>query len=173
MKPARVVGWLLVGGFVAMLANQLVWVARHHEALQPVAAGDVAPPIALPLLGGGRFELRPGEVTVIDFWASWCPPCRAELPVLDQLAKRYQGQGARVVAVNVEEPGELPAVEGFVREAHLTLPIALDGGATSSRYHVDGLPTVVVVDAAGKIRKLFVGPADEEELVAAIEAAKR
>ena len=172
MKLARIFGWALIAGFLAIIVKNGAWVVRHREELGPVAQGDAAPPISLALLDGGRYELRPGAVTVIDFWASWCPPCRAELPVLDKLAGRYKNEGANIVAVNVEELDARPDVERFVRDAHLTLPIALDGAATSNRFRVDSLPTVIVIDATARIRKVFVGPADEEELVAAIEAAK-
>ncbi len=174
MSVSRIIGWALVAGFVALAANNLVWVARHREIVEPVALGQAAPSFDLALLDAGRVHVGgAGPVTVIDFWASWCPPCRAELPVLDRLAKRVAPEGVRVLAVNVEEAEARDEVSSFVRGAGLTLPVALDGGPVSARYRVESLPTMAVLDGAGRIRKLFVGTADEADLVAAIEAARR
>jgi thiol-disulfide isomerase/thioredoxin len=172
MKAARVAGWLLVAGFLVLLGNNVVWVVRNRQSLAPVGAGQAAPAFDLALLDGGRAR-SDGSVTVLDFWATWCPPCRAELPIIDRLAQRYRGEGVRVIAVNVEERDARPEVERVIHGGSFTLPVALDGGALSERYHVDSLPTVAVIDARGNIARLFVGPADEADLVAAIDGARR
>ncbi|MSP63387.1 MAG: TlpA family protein disulfide reductase [Myxococcales bacterium] len=173
MNLGKWAGHALLVGLVAITALNFVRVGRNRSSLRPLAMGTAAPPFSLPLLGGGRFELlaAPGRPTVIDFWASWCPPCRAELPTLDRLAARYRGSVA-FVAVNVEGAPALPQVEAFAQGAHLTLPIALDGEAVSARYQVDSLPHVVIVDGKGLIRQVLIGPADESEIVAAIDAAR-
>lgn len=168
----RAAGWALVAALVATFAINATWVAKNWRALQPVAGGAEAPAIALPLLDGGNYRLAGGHVTVVDFWASWCPPCRAELPSLDRLAARYRGRGVEVVAVNVEAAEAADEVKAFVRSTRLALPVAMGGGEVAEAYRVEALPTVVIVDGNRRVRRVFDGPADEAELVAAIEAAR-
>jgi cytochrome c biogenesis protein CcmG/thiol:disulfide interchange protein DsbE len=157
------VGRALVAALLALGALNLVWALRHRDLLRPVGDGAPAPAFELGLADGGRFRLAPGRPMVLDFWASWCVPCREELPMLDRLAARYRGR-ADLVAVNVEDAENEPDVRAFLREAHLTMPVAL-----AERYHVEGLPHTVVIDRAGRVAKVFVGETSERAIVEAID----
>lgn len=162
------VGRALVAALLTLGALNFVWAVRHRDLLRPVGGGAPAPGFDLALASGGRYALAPGRPVVLDFWASWCEPCREELPMLDRLAARYRGR-ADLVAVNVEDPENEPDVRTFLRGAGLAMPVVLGGGPTAERYHVDGLPHTVVIDRAGRIARVFVGETSERDLTAAIE----
>ena len=170
-RLARVVGWALVAALLALGALNGVWAARHLEVLRPVGLGAAAPPIDLALAGGGRYQLASGRPALLDFWASWCEPCREELPMIDRLAARYRGR-ADVVAVNVEDLENEAEVRAYLRTVRFTLPIALGGGPAAEAYHVEGLPHLVVVGRDGKVRRVFVGETAERDLTAALDAAE-
>lgn len=120
---------------------------------------QAAPDFTLPLLTGESVSLashRGKEVVVLDFWASWCPPCRAGLPVLDQVARDHAGQPVAFYAVNIREGKEL--VSAFAAENKLTLPILLDNtGLVAEDYGVTGIPQTVVIDRSGNIHVVHVG----------------
>ena len=117
-----------------------------------------APPILLPARGGGDLDLSRlrGKLVLVNFWATWCPPCREEMPSLEKLAASLDPGSFEVVAVSVDE-GWAP-VEKFL--APITpLKIALDEGATISRlYGTTKFPESYLVDAQGNLRLKFVGP---------------
>lgn len=174
------VGWVLFGTLAVLLGLKLTWVGQHLSALRPVAGGDRAPALHLPLLRGGSFQLGgdegasldgEGAVTVIDFFATWCGPCRIELPHVDALWRRYQDRGVRFVAVDVEPPEAREFVEKLAKDLRLELPIALDGEDASAAYKVSNLPTIAIVGKDGRIRKMFLGLRSERDLADAIDAA--
>jgi thiol-disulfide isomerase/thioredoxin len=98
-----------------------------------------------------------GRVRVVDFWATWCEPCREQLPALDRLARAYGERGLAVYGVAFDE--DLAMVEAFVREAPVAFPILWDkGGARlSDPYGITRLPTTLVVDRAGRVRSVHLG----------------
>lgn len=120
--------------------------------------GYMAPDLQLPTLSGETVALSDlrGQVVILNFWATWCPACRTEMPALDQVYRAYQGQGLEVIAVNVQED---PAGTGaFVQELGLALPVLVDrDGTVSARYRVTSLPTTYIIDRAGVIREITVG----------------
>jgi cytochrome c biogenesis protein CcmG/thiol:disulfide interchange protein DsbE len=120
--------------------------------------GFVAPDFTLETLAGGTLSLEEarGQVVLINFWATWCPPCRAEMPAIQRVYDRYQEQGLVVLAVNLQEsPGQISA---FAGELGLTFPILLDrDGAVSETYRVRSLPTTIFVSRSGVIADLVVG----------------
>ena len=148
--------------------------AERAEQVTPALALEqkAAPAFDLPALGGDFVALADlkGQVVVLDFWASWCGPCRDGLPGLAALAAEQED--VTVYAINVNE--DEAVVRGFLDEMDLTLPVLLDDGAVAGDYLVQGIPQTVVIDAAGVVRKVIVGygPGTDEELRAAVEAAK-
>jgi thiol-disulfide isomerase/thioredoxin len=163
-----VAGVAILALLAALLSWRAVWTARHLSVLAPMGGGDPAPTFRLPLLGGGEFSLEPGTVTVLDFWATWCAPCRAELPHVDAVARRYQGK-VRFVAVDAEGPEVRPAVEELRRSLQLSLPIALDGDDVSGLYKVTNLPTLVMIARDGTIAHVLLGIRDEDEISRVVE----
>jgi peroxiredoxin len=100
-------------------------------------------------------DLR-GQVVLLNFWASWCEPCKAEMPELDDLAREYRDAGFRVLAVNVLEDAE--SIRRFGEELELDLPLLVDRrGDVNKAYSVQGLPTSYLIDADGVIRDVRLG----------------
>ncbi|MCU7844622.1 MAG: TlpA family protein disulfide reductase [Candidatus Thiodiazotropha sp. (ex Monitilora ramsayi)] len=108
-------------------------------------------------------ELR-GQVVMINFWASWCGPCRQEMPILDQLYQRYEPMGFTLLGVNVEE--DSAAANKVLREIPVTFPVLYDSkNQVSETYQVRAMPSTFLIDRDGKVRYLHKGykPGYEEE----------
>lgn len=145
------------------------------EETTRVVAGDPAPPIDAELLDGTTFRLADhrGEVVVVSFFATWCPPCREELPHVEtELWRRFRDRGLRVVAVAREETSEV--VQPFVEEHGFTFPVAVDPDRTNYARYADAyIPRLVVVGRDGVILHHASGfEAEEfEAVVSLVEAA--
>ncbi len=129
------------------------------------AIGHPAPDFTLTTLAGETFTLSAlrGRPVVVNFWATWCPPCRAEMPELQATSQRLSGQVA-IVGVDQMEPASL--VRDFASSLGLSFAIPLDAnGAISRLYRVRSLPTTFFIDRAGVIRQIQVGPLTEATLV--------
>ena len=137
-----------------------------------VAAGALAPDFELETLDGGRFRLSDwrGHPVVLNFWASWCPPCRREIPVLVRLQRQYREAGLVVAGVNIEEARRSAAAFRDEFSIDFILPMDFGGGVTR-RYEVVGPPNSIFVRPDGVIDTIFVGQAPDdtfEEQVAAL-----
>jgi peroxiredoxin len=105
---------------------------------------------------------------VVNFWATWCPACRQELPALQSASQRYQDRGVILLGVDVRENAE--AVRQFAMQSGLTYPLLLDhDGSVADRYQVRGIPTTVFLDAEGVLRARHVGPLTEGKLAEYLE----
>lgn len=130
--------------------------------------GFSAPDFTLELLGGGEItlsELR-GQAVMVNLWASWCPPCREEMPAIQKVYEDYKDQGLVVLAVNTTNQDRESDVAAFVQEFGLTFPILLDRmGGVSQRYQLRGLPSTYYIDRKGLIRSVVVGGPMSETLI--------
>jgi len=120
-----------------------------------------APDFSLPTLEGQTVTLSAlrGQVVFLNFWATWCPPCREEMPSIERLHRAFKDQGLVVLAVDVDEGAGV--VARFVKDFRLSFPVLLDtGSAVTPRYGVVGLPTTILVDRRGRIVGGAVGPRD-------------
>lgn len=129
-------------------------------AIPSPRAGFAAPEIDLELLDGSRVRLSDlrGQVVVLNLWASWCPPCRAEMPALQALHEQRSADGVVVLAVNSTVQDTEQAARDFAREYGLTFPIGLDRDGQATRlYQVRALPSTFFIDRQGIIRRVVVG----------------
>jgi cytochrome c biogenesis protein CcmG/thiol:disulfide interchange protein DsbE len=124
--------------------------------------GFPAPNFALPDLAGRVHRLSDthGKVVFLNVWATWCPPCRMEMPSMEQLYRRLKGQDFVMLAVSEDAEGSDP-VRAMVEEAGLTFPVLLDPqGEVSPRYGVTGYPETFIIDRQGMVVEHIVGPED-------------
>ena len=129
------------------------------------ASSSLAPSFSLPSRTGEVLSLDKlkGQVVMLNFWASWCGPCRTEMPLLDQMHKRYSSLGFTLVGVNVE-PDAKGAEAWLSKQKPVSFPIAFDTDSKVSKmYKVAGMPSTVFVDRKGNIRVMHKGykPGDE------------
>jgi thiol-disulfide isomerase/thioredoxin len=159
----------------AMVAN-VVWSARHFDALQPIRHGEEAPAFALPRIDGPNgsmgLDAFRGQVVVLDFWATWCSPCVAMLPVMDALHAAWAPQGVAFLGVNSDGGGATQdEIRAFLREHKIPYPIVVDDGQVGGLYKVEALPTLVVIGRDGRIRSSFIGYTTQRTLDRAIRDA--
>jgi cytochrome c biogenesis protein CcmG, thiol:disulfide interchange protein DsbE len=172
-------GWLasvLVGGCLAG-----IWIFYSAAPPASTTAGQIpsprqgflAPAFELDSQQGDpvRLEDLRGQVVVINFWASWCPPCQAEMPALERLYQAEKDQGLVVLGVNAtfeDDPAEAAA---FAAQKSLSFPVALDrSGEVNHQYQIRALPTTFVVDRRGVIRQVIIGgPLAESSLRSVVQ----
>lgn len=122
--------------------------------------GFLAPDFELETLDGGELRLTDfrGQVVLLNLWASWCPPCRAEMPAIQALYTKYQGQDLAVLAVHMTHQDSIPAAQAFVEELGLTFPVLLDRtGLVANLYRMRALPSTFIIDGEGVIREVVIG----------------
>ncbi|MFM1846830.1 MAG: hypothetical protein RL417_304, partial [Pseudomonadota bacterium] len=125
---------------------------RSETGLYP---GDLAPDFSLPTISGGGSETLKlsdlkGRVVLVNFWASWCSPCIAELPAMERLYSRLKDRGFVILGVGVDDQPE--SLGEFQRKYGLTFPLVVDAaGEVKSRYKLNGVPESFVIDRAGKL----------------------
>lgn len=119
-----------------------------------------------------RVTVDDGRVKVVDFWATWCEPCREQLPFLDRLARKFSEQGLAVSAVSFDE--DRAALSAFLEETPVSFPVLWDkgGGALAERLEITRLPTTLLIDRTGKVREVHLG-FDRSEEARIEEAVKR
>ena len=156
----RFVRPVLLGAAVVVAAFGYVRLAENKG--YALKKGTEAPAFRLPSLGGGEIELASyrGRPVVLNFWATWCPPCVAEMPSLERLHRALGKEGLAVVAVSVDEDEQ--ALRKFVEEHKLTFPILRDPGAriAAGAYRTTGYPETFELDPQGVVREHYVGPAE-------------
>jgi cytochrome c biogenesis protein CcmG/thiol:disulfide interchange protein DsbE len=158
--------WGIVLAVVAVLALTLA-AATHFlgDELFPVAVGMEAPPIT-----GVTIDATPraktladykGKVVLLNIWATWCEPCRAEMPSMEKLYKEFGPGGLAIVAVSVDDPGATQQIRDFVKEYGITFDILHDPALkTKDRYQVTGYPESFIIGREGTIRRKVFAAAD-------------
>lgn len=179
----RVLFWSLVAlTAVTVVLGLWWWLSARQENAQKVAEQSRsalngapksrAPDFALPALDGKTVNLKDlrSKVVLLNFWATWCPPCKAEMPDLDALQRQY-GEARDFVVLGVDMEEDAETVRQFVEQYKLSFPIVLDGdgNVTGQLFGVRGLPMTFIIDREGMIRDAWNGQIAPEAMVARLE----
>jgi peroxiredoxin len=154
--------WAVVGAVVAVLLGGL-WLATHllGDELFPLTAGSAAPDFKATTLDAtprtktlADYE---GEVVLLNIWATWCGPCRVEMPSIEALHRSLGPKGLKIVAVSVDDPGTEEAIRDFAKEYGLTFEILHDAsGKIRATYQTTGVPETFVIGRDGIIRRKVI-----------------
>jgi peroxiredoxin len=152
MRKITIAKW----GLVVIAAGGLVWLVLHPRG--PVKMGDRAPGFTLAQLPSGNLSLSQfkGQVVVLNFWATWCPPCVMETPSLEKFATQMKPQGVTVIGVSVDENGQ--QLQNFVQHYHLSYPVARDpSAALANSYGTYKLPETYIIGRDGRVAEKIIG----------------
>jgi len=149
--------WLAALALLAVIAGG-AWFGLP-ESSKKLAVGDSVIDFSLPDLQGKMQNLPKGQPMLVNFWATWCPPCRQETPAMIQMYETYQAQGLKVVAVSVDR--DLKQLHAFADEYHLPFDVRNDAdSAVSTQYGVFRYPETFLVDKDGVIQAHLIGAID-------------
>jgi peroxiredoxin len=171
--PALFIGALLMGGAWIVFTRVDNPIVGSSAPPNP-QVGFSAPNFTLDSLTGDSITLADlrGQVVVLNFWASWCPPCRAEMPALNAVYQQFRDQGLVVLGVNTTYQDDETGARAAVNDWALTFPLVLDrdGGASCKQYRVEAMPTTFFIGRDGVIRDVvFGGPMSEALIASKIE----
>jgi cytochrome c biogenesis protein CcmG/thiol:disulfide interchange protein DsbE len=169
-----VIGWAVLLPTVAILALLAYGFTREPRYIDSPMVGRPAPPFSLTVLDGRTLHLEDfrGKVVFLNFWASWCAPCRVEAPMLEAAWRQLAANDVVFIGVNTQDEEE--RARAFAREFGLTYPNGRDpGGRIAIDYGVWGLPEAFFIDAQGRITGKHVGTLGGAQLAAGIDAARR
>ena len=146
------------------------------SSVDTLRAGAPAPAFQLGSNGGKQVSLDSlkGKIVLVNFWASWCGPCRKEMPVLEQLNRQYHNKGVSLLGVNVEPDSS--AATDWLKATPVSFPILFDVDSKVSKlYQVEGMPNTVILDRKGNVRYIHRGyqPGAENEYLDQIRALIR
>ena len=154
----------------AILANFPGRLFHRSEPLKAAKDRGAMPGFSLPDLDGRSWSLKDhqGEVVLLNFWATWCPPCREETPELVELQARFASRGFTVVGVNMDDDPKQVAPD-FVRRFKMTYPVLVPNPAFKLADYIESLPTTFLIDRNGRVARTFVGQLHTEQLNGHIE----
>jgi thiol-disulfide isomerase/thioredoxin len=155
------------------LKTSLAVFALCAAIVAPVRAQDPAPELALPDLGGAEQKLSAyrGKVVLVNFWATWCAPCRKEMPALVKLQDEYGEKGFQVVAVTVDTESFHDKVIAYAKDAKLNFPVWFGSTANLDPFGFGTLlPSTAIVDRDGRIVERIEGVVDEAAVRARLDA---
>ncbi len=145
-----------------------VWIGLTAAFAPATSGGDTpfprvgfsAPDFELSGMDGNTVKLSDfrGKVVFLNFWASWCPPCKAEMPAIQKFTSVYPPEQVAILSVNATNQDNLEDVRTFIAEYGLTFPVLLDiDGSVNRNYQIQALPSSFFIDAKGEIRKVVIG----------------
>lgn len=155
----------IAAGVVALLVLGLLGSALLADPAQPPQVGGPVPDFALVALDGTPMSLsaHQGQVVVLNYFASWCPPCRQEAADLEQTWRNYQDQDVQFLGIAYQDAAA--KAQAFLDEFDVTYPCAAESSNRTARLHgVTGVPETFIVDRQGNLVRHFLGPITREEL---------
>ncbi|MFO0574151.1 MAG: TlpA disulfide reductase family protein [Polyangia bacterium] len=174
---ARWGGRVLLIALAVLVVSNALWMSGTFRTLRPRNGG--APDFTVRRIdaaagqGGQGVEFHllaeRGHPVLVDFWATWCGPCRESLPILDGVYAELKDRGLRAIAIEIE--GAETKARAFAAQLHLNMPLGSDEGEVSSRYGVTQIPYMVLIDADGRIKRVFRGVHSAAEIKRAVEEA--
>ncbi|MBI2875998.1 MAG: TlpA family protein disulfide reductase [Candidatus Tectomicrobia bacterium] len=166
------IGPLRVAGIMAFAFLLLLQGCSVEEPTQRGGKPPVAPDFALPDLQGKTVRLSDfgGKVIILDFWATWCPPCREEIPHFVELYSQYRNHGFQMIGISLDAAG--PAVvKEFARKYGINYPILMADDQVALQYGgIPGIPTTFVIDRQGKVSERHVGYREKETFEKALRS---
>lgn len=160
------IGGVVVAGAIVALAAFALPSASEDRGSENENA-DPAPNFQLETVDGEVFRLQAqrGKVVVVNFWGTWCPPCREEIPDLVSLQSEFGDEGLQVVGIALERSAGVKDVRRFAERQNINYPVGLGDGSITRKYGgVRGVPTTIVIDAEGQIRGRLTGQVTEKML---------
>lgn len=148
---------------LAVLAFAFVMVWLQSSKYEPLTVGKAAPDFELPDLQDRRVRLSDfrGKVVFLNFWATWCKPCKEEMPSMEVLYRNFKDDGLVVLAVSIDRVTTKDDIPPFVQSLDLSFPVLIDSwGQTDKRYKLMGVPETYIIDQNGILREKIIGPRD-------------
>lgn len=158
-------GLISVGIMLFIMLNKNPNVSTQDFSVVPVKVDFPAPELSLVDLAGHPVSLKDhlGSVVLVNLWATWCPPCKEEMPTLQTFYEKYKADGFVLLAIDQEET--LEVVEPFVKEFGLTFPVWLDEDYQAQRvFNTMNLPSSYVIDRDGRVRLMWIGGISKKNL---------
>ena len=152
---------VLIAGLILVVMFMVVWL--QSAKYEPLTVGKPAPDFQLPDLNDKDIRLSDyrGKVVFLNFWATWCKPCREEMPSMEVLYKNFEKDGLVILAVSIDRVTTKKEIPPFVKSLNLTFPVLVDSwGQTDKRYKLMGVPETYIIDREGTLREKVIGPRD-------------
>ncbi len=148
---------------LVILAGAFAMVWLQSSKYEPLTVGKVAPDFELPDLTEQEVRLSDyrGKVVFLNFWATWCKPCKEEMPSMEVLYRQFKDDGLVVLAVSIDRVTTKDDIPPFVKSMDLSFPVLVDSwGQTDKRYKLMGVPETYIIDQEGVLREKIIGPRD-------------
>ncbi len=160
---------------MAVAVAAIIWsFTPKNPATGPVkdiANRKAMPEFSLPVVGGGEWNMADhrGKVLLVNFWATWCPPCRRETPELVDLHKKYEGRGFSVVGISLDD-NPARVVPDFVKRYRMPYPVLIPTAQFGFADEIESLPTSILIDREGRVARTYLGAVTADMLSEDVEA---
>lgn len=170
-RRERWVMWVFIAAVVVLGAMGWYRATSQAGEIVPAAERKVMPDLVFAQSGGGEWKMADhrGQVVLVNYWATWCLPCREEMPGLSRLAQELGPQGLAVVGVSIDK-GSRDRVREFADKMKVPYPVAFPSPLSQMEWGLEGVPTTILVDRRGRVAKSYMGAVREADFRADVEA---